>query len=60
MPTHRNTNKCKYIETKINERETIVTWQPHKQTIKQTNKQTNMHKRQTAEADYATSKRQYV
>ena len=56
MPTHKSTIKCKYIETKIDDPEAIITRQSCKQT-KRANKQT---KNQTTETDYATSKCVYA
>ena len=52
MPTHKNINKYKYIETKTDDTE--ITTQADKETNKQTGK------KQTTEIDYATSKRVYV
>ena len=41
MATHRNINKGKYMETKIDGTEAIITKWPQKWTNKQTNKQGN-------------------
>ena len=38
MPTHRNINKCKYIEIKLLSNNNMITTQTKKQTNKQTNR----------------------
>ena len=40
-PVSYTTDKCKYIETKIDHTELIIAWQPHKQTNKQANQERN-------------------
>ena len=40
MPNHRNINKSKYKETKINDMEAIMTWN-HKQRSKKNQTETN-------------------
>ena len=38
MPTHRNIDKCKYIEAKLLNNNNMITIQTKKQTNKQTNR----------------------
>lgn len=44
MPTHRNINKCKYVETKADDRQAIATWQPYKQSNEKINKKKHKQK----------------
>ena len=55
MLTQKNTNKCKYIETNIDDTKAIINM-INTQSNKQANKETNETK-QAIEADQATRKR---
>ena len=51
MPTHTNINKYKYIETKIDDTEAIITWKSHKLTSKPTSEKSEEQKQTMRQAN---------